>query len=396
MLAKYNGLVLSIMKVFKISTRWFCIGLLALTPFLFYCKRISSVKKTLPGKIKTIAPPFVHPGILNTKASLDFIASEIKAGNAERVASFQKVVDFINVPNKYPVSFPSVVVVGSNGATTPSKKQIRSDSELAYAIALRWAATGDTMYARQAIDILNGWASAFQSYGLLDNPSKPTNANQPSLEASWTTPTFVAAAEILRYYKVNGRGAGWTSAAIKQFEGYLGKVKIYIDKTPVYNNNWNVSAGYAKMSIGIFLDNRTIYQNGVDDIKKYLPVVISPDGTIDELCKRKDCVHFQYSLTGFTYAAELAKIQGDGSIYTDGSSRISLGYDFMRKAYDRTTGCDYCSLSSPVFPGVEVAYNNYNTETLKSLREIKSPNGLPNDYTFLGFTTYTHYRIKLN
>jgi hypothetical protein len=173
-------------------------------------------------------------------------------------------------------------------------------------------------------------------------------------------------------------------------------VLVYINKTPVYNNNWNVSAGYAKMTIGIFLDNKTIYDDGVTYIKKYLPIVISVDGTIDELCDREDCVHFQYSLTGFVYAAELARIQGDLSIYTYGNNLISLGYNFMKKAYDRTTGCNYCSTTSPIFPGTEIAYNYYKTPTLKTLRDLQAPLALPNDNTFLGFTSYTHYNVKLN
>lgn len=363
---------------------------------LLECKKSSEARRSDQGLLlKADTFTFVHPGILNTKSSLDQIASELNNGNAERAAAFGKVLDFIDKPGSYPNSFPSVVVVGSNGATTPSKSQIRRDAELAYGIALRWAATGNAVYAEQAIGILNGWARNFQSYGLLDNPAKPTNPNQPSLEASWTMPSFAAAAEILKYYAAGGKTAGWADADIKQFETFLRNITVnYIDKTPVYNNNWNVSAGYAKMAIGVFLNDSVIYRSGVDYIKKYLPIVIGADGTIDELCKRQDCVHYQYSLTGFAYAAEIARIQGDLSVYTYGSNLISKGYDFMRKAYDRATGCDYCSLSSPVFPGAEVAYGYYKTDVLKSLRDIHAPYGLPNDHTFLGFTTYTHYNLK--
>ncbi|MEJ5995918.1 alginate lyase family protein [Pedobacter sp. Du54] len=388
------------MYVTKFSKLHFCIAILAL-PFSFItCKKKVTETKITP--IPTIVLPatsstfdFVHPSILTTKSSLDLIAAEIEANNAERSNAFKKILDYTNVASRYPTSFPSIVIVGSNGATTPSKDQIRQNAELAYATALRWAATGDSNFAKQTIAILNGWASAFQAYDLLVNPTSPTNPNQPSLEASWTTPTMVAAAEIMRYYKPKGASSGWLTADITKFESYLTKLLVTINKTPVYNNNWNVSAGYAKMTIGIFLNTKTIYDEGVNYIKKYLPIVISVDGTIDELCDRKDCVHFQYSLTGFTYAAELARIQGDVSIYTYGNNLISLGYNFMKNAYDRT-GCNYCSTTSPVFPGTEVAYNYYKTPTLKALRELQAPLALPNDNTFLGFTSYTHFNVKLN
>ena len=40
-------------------------------------------------------------------------------------------------------------------------------------------------------------------------------------------------------------------------------------------------------------------------------LVIESNGTVPELCVREDCVHFQYTLTGLSYAAVLARIQPD-------------------------------------------------------------------------------------
>jgi hypothetical protein len=367
------------------------IGLVVLSTSFFQCE-----KKAAPaaGEDQTHAraatiTSFVHPGVLNTQASLGQVAGEVNGGDAGRTASYQKVLDFINT-HDYPTSFYATVVVGSNGATTPSKSQIRKDAELVYALALRWTKTGNFQYATQAIGILNGWAYTFKNYDILDG----ANPNQPALEASWTTPSFVAAAEIIRYYKVNGQGAGWSDADIAQFSNYLNNVKNnYINNIPQYNNNWNASAGYAKMAIGIFLNSATVYQNGYNALVSLMPAVINADGTLPELCDRQDCVHYQYTLTAYAYAAELARIQGDNSLWTVNSSRIRAGYDFMRAAYNRTTGCNYCTTSSPVFPGTEVAYNYYKTSNLQYLRELQDPLGVPNDNTFLGFTTYTHFNV---
>ena len=335
---------------------------------------------------------FVHPGVLNTQASLDYIAAQVNGGDANRTGYYQPVLDFIN-SHTLSTSFPSVVVVGSNGQTSPSKTQIRDDAEMAYALALRWAKTGHQEYATDAISLLNGWSYNFQSYALLNSS---TNPNQPDLEASWTTPTFVAAAEILRYYTpAGGQPSGWSSADISQFNTYLNNVKNnYINNTPDYSNNWDVSAAYAKMAIGIFLNSTTVYQNGYNAIMQYLPLVIQSNGTLPELCGREDCVHFQYTLTGLAYAAELARIQaGDNTIWTANGNLLSSGYDYMYAAYQGTTGCNYCSTSSPTYPGVEVAYNYYKTSNLSWLRSLDAPLGVPNDNTFLGFTTYTYYNV---
>jgi len=65
----------------------------------------------------------------------------------------------------------------------------------------------------------------------------------------------------------------------------------------------------------------------------------------------------------------------------------------MRAAYGQSTGCNYCTTGSPVFPGTEVAYNYYKSSNLQYLRELQDPLGVPNDNTFLGFTTYTHFNV---
>ncbi|PUZ26921.1 Alginate lyase [Chitinophaga costaii] len=337
---------------------------------------------------------FNHPGVLNNTASLDLIAAQANGGNTARLSAYQKVLDYVN-GQTVPTTFYATVTVGSNGVSTASKDQIRRDAELAYALALRWAKTGSATYAQQCIQILNGWSYTFQNYALV--PNAGTNAYQPGLEASWTTPTFVAAAEIMRYYKINGTtGSGWSQADIDQFGVYLNNVKNnYINNMPVYNNNWNASMGYAKMAIGVFLNSVSVYENGKAAVLQYLPIIIDSSGYIGEMCDRNDCVHYQYSLTAFSYAAEIATIQGDNSIWTANSSRISAGYDFMRTAY---TGayCGVCATSSPVFPGTEVANHHYNTANLNYLRGLQAPLGIPNDRTFLGFTTYTHYNVSVS
>ncbi|SEK50354.1 Alginate lyase [Chitinophaga rupis] len=382
------------------NSRLLGISLLLSASTLYSCTKQGATSKDTIDKMEVspvaLAAPaitsFVHPGVLNTQASLDYIGGQANGGDAARLASYQKVLDYVN-GQTVPTSFYATVVVGSNGATSPSKSQIRRDAELAYGLALRWAKTGTDTYAKQAIQILNGWSYTFKNYALLNSS---TNALQPALEASWTTPSFVAAAEIIRYYKPFGKSSGWSDADIAQFSNYLNNVKNnYINKCPVYNNNWNASAAYAKMAIGIFLNSVTVYQNGYNDLVKYLPIIVKSDGSIPELCDRQDCVHFQYSLTAFAYGAELARIQGDNGIYTYNSNLISLGYNFMRAAYNRSTGCNYCTTSSPVFPGTEVAYNYYKTSNLEYLRNLQDPLSIPNDNTFLGFTTYTHFNVPL-
>lgn len=337
---------------------------------------------------------FVHPAVLNTAATLDFIRNEASSSASSRFADYNSTVLAYISSNPLPPSFPAVVHAQSN-FNTPTEVQLKGNAILAYALALNWAKTGDYSYAVQAANILDGWASHFQRFDVVNQPNgSPTEFRQAYLEAAWAAPGFIAAAEILRYYTINGQGAGWPAARQWQFEIFI-KILMnnYLDHIPEvgFNNNWDVSAGYAKMAIGVYLNNRAVYQSGLDRIKAVLPLVITADGTVVELCSRGDCHHFQYSLTGLSYAAELARIQGDNSIYTANSNRLSAGYDYMRKAYDNQISCKACS-GAAVYPGVELANRYYHTSNTRSLRNTVPPYGIA-DICFLGFTTYTHYNV---
>lgn len=96
--------------------------------------------------------PFIHPGVVNDQATLDYLAS----GNLGQTAAYQQLVNFINT-SAVPTTYYSIVQVKASGGT-PSEDQMRRDSDLAYAYALQWVKTGVANDAQQAIKILNGWA----------------------------------------------------------------------------------------------------------------------------------------------------------------------------------------------------------------------------------------------
>ncbi|NCD69257.1 alginate lyase family protein [Mucilaginibacter agri] len=371
-----------------------CALLLALSTFFYECKKSDVSHANADAAQPTAAravTTFVHPGILNTTASLDVIRTQATDQSSSRWTAYNNSVIAYVDSHAVPTSFPSVVVAKSSG-TTPTETQIKTDAELAYAIALRWAKTGDSQWSTKAKNILNGWATNFQSYSV----DAGSNANQPDLEAAWVAPTFAAAGEILRYYTINGVGAGWSQSDIDNFSAFLNKLKVYINATPAYNNNWNVSAGYAKVALGVFFNSTSVYQSGVDILQGVMPSVINSSGVMPELCGRTDCVHYQYSLAGLTFAAEICREQNDNQLYGYNSSRISTGFNYMQQAYAGSTGCNYCSTSSPIYTGVEVANRYYNTSATNSLiNKTHFQYDVPNDNTFLGFTQYTHRNVPL-
>jgi hypothetical protein len=371
--------------------------------FLLGCtSKNNTAPKMSAEKLATVVPvtaaisSFVHPGIINTKESLDFIRTDAIAGNAIRLSGNQVLTDFTDA-NPMPASFPAVVYVKGGGGT-PTEDQIRKDAILAYAWALRWAKTGNNTYQENAKAILNGWAGHFQRYDVVSG----TSVAQTWLEAAWVAPSFAAAAEIIRYYKVNGTdGAAWASSDIDAFDDFLNNLKNnYVNKlvddvdAGGNTNNWGVSAGYAKMAMGVFLNSSSTYEDGKRIILKLLPVNInSSTGEVLELCSR-DCTHPQYTMCGFTYAAEIARIQGDNSLYEARSKSIRNGWKWIEGIYEGG-GCRNCS-SQVIQPAVEVAFNYYQSDLVGALRNRQAPYGVKSDNTFLGFTTYTHYAIGTN
>jgi hypothetical protein len=336
---------------------------------------------------------FVHPGVVNSRASLDLIASQANAGDAQRLSGYSKVTQYMD---QYPVptSFPSVVyAVGSGGS--PTEDQIRRDAILAYACALRWVKTGSATYANQAKQILNGYAYNFQRYDTAPKPDgSPTEFRQTYLEAAWVAPSFVAAGEIIRYYQVNGTGAGWSPTDINKFSDFLNNLKNnYVNNIPGAIgdvNNWQASYCYAKMALGVWFNSTTVYDSGYDYLLQIMPQITYSDGALKEQ-RDRDCVHPQYSLCALTYAAETARIQGNTALYAANNQQIRRNFEKFEDAAagNYTRNCS----GSQIFPGIETAYNYYQTSKLASLRDRQDPYGAPGDKTFLGFTTFTHRGI---
>ena len=380
-----------------------CLALVSAGLLLTKCTKKTEAAKATAGTetqpaLKTQALTFVHPGILNTQASLTYIANEVNNNtNPDRVAAYNLVTNYCDTHS--PSNGYKATITVASSAGTPDETAFKGDALLSYALALRWAKTGNAAYATTVKQILDGWANVFQN--IVVGGTNP-NPNQGSLEASWATPTFCAAAEIIKYFHLpNGQTGGWTTAEDNQFKVFLNKLKDnYINNTPGYNNNWNVSQGYAKMAIGIFEDSEAVYTNGLTIIKNMLPVVIASDGSMNgEVCgSHNDYVHFQYSLTGFTYAANLAVMQfGDQSVYDGSSSRLLTGYNYQYKLIKGTVSppCSPSgSPSNPIWPGIEIADRHWHTTETSYIRNLQDPYGLPGgDVGFLGWTSYTHHNV---
>jgi hypothetical protein len=248
---------------------------------------------------------FRHPGVFSSQAELDFVKSKVAANSGPIVQGYNVLAGDSRANLNYnPEPYADVYVVGSGGS--PQEAAFRRDAHAAYAHALRWVVTGNVAYRNKSVQILNAWSAVFRS--IYSDASTP---RQPTLEAAWALPIWLAGAEIIRTY--NGGAAGWPAAEVTRFESFTRKVLGYVDGLTWNAENWLISRDLSRMAAGIFLNDASVYNRGYNDVLTYFDA-IKNDGRIPEI--DRDFVHSQYVLIGLVQVAEVAHQQGNDALFT--------------------------------------------------------------------------------
>lgn len=251
-------------------------------------------------------PGFVHPGMLH---SAEDLARMKKEGGERSKAS----LDFVPKPFTH-------VIRGSYGRPNIGGRDLGDSANAAYDHALAWVVTGNQAHADKAIEILNAWSPVLWDFD--DNDAK--------LLAGWTGHKFCNAAEILRY-----TGAGWQAADIEQFERMLRTVYYPLIENffPEANGNWDAALMNTILCIGIFCDDREMFDRAVDHfyygpgnsgITKY----IYPSGQCQE--NTRDQSHTQLGLGELATACRVAWTQGV-DLFGVADNRLALGFEYTAK-----------------------------------------------------------------
>ena len=124
------------------------------------------------------------------------------------------------------------------------------DSNAAYQCAIMWCITGDIAYANKAKEIINAWSATLKSI----------TGRDAVLMAGLGPFKMVNAAEILRY-----TDAGWSEAEIQQTERHFKEVvyPVVKDFALFANGNWDTAAIKTVMAIGVFCNDREIFERGL-------------------------------------------------------------------------------------------------------------------------------------
>jgi len=277
--------------------------------FIFQFPAVSSQNKTIP---------FVHPGMMQTGADLEFMKQKIIAGEQPWKDAFNRLSESVSLEFQ-PKPFTHVIR-GSYGRPSIGGSELSSSADAAYKHALMWYITGNKAYARKAIEIINAWSSVLWDFDF----------NDAKVLAGWTGNIFCNAAEILRY-----SDSGWEKNDIENFKrmlltAYYPMIKNFF---PEANGNWDAALINTMICIGVFCDDHDIFDravnhllrgNGNGGITKYF----YPSGQCQE--NTRDMGHTQLGMRYFAEACQVAWNQGI-DLYGAAGNRLALGYEYTAR-----------------------------------------------------------------
>lgn len=204
---------------------------------------------------------FKHPGALHTARDILRVKKHVKHQDEPWLTAWNHLQSSKHAQSTWTPTPKTVLVRGVNDRLSQNYPAAYRDAHSAYQLSLRWLISGNTSYADTAVTILNAWASTLEAI----------DGNEDLyLAAGLYGYQFANAAELLRSY------SGWSKANQTAFSTMLNDIFAPLNhdfledhngKPDFYYANWDLCNIASLMAIGIFSDNKTMYQYAVDYFK---------------------------------------------------------------------------------------------------------------------------------
>ena len=355
---------------------------------------------------------FSHPGVLVSRAQLDFVKSRVAAGAQPWPAAYNQMMASSYASLARTPKPRATVECGSYSNPNYGCTDEREDAIAAYTNALAWYLTRDDRYAKKSIELMDAWSAVIKSH---------TNSNAP-LQTGWAGSSWPKAAEIIKHtYTGTWAGSGRFAAMLRDV--YLPKV---INGSHS-NGNWELSMTEAAVGISVFLEDKASYDKAMATFRTRTAayVYLASDGALprtvpsqnldttakivgywqgqstfvtgltQETCR--DLTHTGYGISAIAHIAETSRIQGQDLYGTDVGERLRQALGFQsRYQLGETVPSWLCggSLNLGLGPVTEVGYNALHhrlgipmTNTQR-LTEQNRPAGSNN--LFVAWETLTH------
>lgn len=315
---------------------------------------------------------FNHPGVLLNRAQLDELKRRVAEGIEPQKSAFEKLRASPLAARDYEPRPVPTVLSGPRSNPEIGAKVEQADSGAAYAQALLWCITGDEIYAQNAVKILNAWASTLTG--------GHRHANGP-VQAAWTGSVFARAAEIIRYTY-----PAWSDAEIAACQNlFRTQFLPFMIHGNCENGNKELAMTEALVNIGVFLDDRDVFELGLRMwrartpayiyLKSDGPKPIEPPGCgmpywsnkghmpelVDGLTQEaaRDSHHSWMAFASMTNAAETALHQGV-DLYAEEAQRMMAAMEFVARHLPPHNEPAPEKLDFSLQPTWEIAFNHFH------------------------------------
>ena len=379
---------------------------------LFFWTAMASVfaaDNSVPaGSVKSAAG-FFHPGVLVNRAQLDLVKAKIVAGAEPWKSAFEAAKASEMGALNYVAHPWKTCECGPFSRPDHGCKDEQHDSEAAYTQALLWYFSGNKTYAENAIAIMNAW-----SYTLTGGH---TFANGP-VQAAWCAEQWPRAAEIIRYTCTN-----WAATDIAQFQTMLATQYVpSLTNGSCENGNKELSMSEALINIGVFNDDRPLFDQGLKMWRGRTPayIYLKADGPeplkapgcedmpiwsnkglttpfVDGLLQEsvRDSGHANLALAAMVNAAETARQQGV-DLYAEQAKRIMAALEFQAQYLPPNNATPPENVTFHLHPTWEIAFNHYHNRLKYDLPKMAAvlpgnrPTGVNHD---MAWETLTHAEV---
>jgi hypothetical protein len=261
---------------------------------------------------------FVHPGLLHSAADFSRMKSGIEKMQEPIYQGYLVFKVNAQSQSSYLMQGP-MPMVGRN--PTIGQPVYDKDAAAAYQNAVMWVLTGQKAYADKAIEIVNAWSRTLKSI----------TGRDAVLMAGLGPFKMVNAAEILRY-----TGTGWSAVDIQKTEDHFKNViyPVIKDYASFANGNWDTAAMKTAMAIGVFCNDRPIFEKA---LRYYVAgagdgclfnYIINETGQCQE--SGRDQAHTQLGIAHLADCSEIAWQQGL-DLYGYGDNRLLKGFEYTAK-----------------------------------------------------------------
>lgn len=303
------------MITYKLYTKFFVLLLVE----LIWAAQTQVLAGDTPEQVSSVEA-FVHPGLLHSKDELDFVKQKLSAGEQPWKSAWEQLRSSEIASLEYMPKPFAKVVRGVRNRPDIGSSNMSNDAAAAYAHALQWSLTEKKAHAIKAIEILNAWANALES----------VSGHDARLLAGMDGVVFCNAAELIRHTSTE-----WPGEDQKQFERMLRRIFYPVIKNfyPTANGNWDAAMIQTMIAMGIFLDDRAMFDRAVDYYRNG-----EGNGSIDNYfnelgqCQEsgRDQAHVQMGIGFLACACEMAWKQGM-DLYGAADNRLALGFEYTAK-----------------------------------------------------------------